>query len=279
MAPKVVLGIPDPPRATPALDDRDLCYSYAIARGETGVLTFEPYKSLILPFWAFRTASIARTSAEVLWAILVSSCERGDFVVNSDPKIHINNIAERANGWKGSRHDPEVHPNGSNEIETACESQRYVLGLLLRMSRSVHRSSQEGAKYGPDGKVLEQWSGMDVDGKKCEKDKASEVFKEYWRRCTSHTTYLSLKEQWKKTKMEYQKTGSTVEEATPRPWDGVSIPLKSHVTTKLGSNLTLCPQPEDTSKDFSGVGGAWIASAKEIHSSIPFTKGSCVAGT
>jgi hypothetical protein len=145
MAPKVVLGIPDPPLATPALEDRDLCYSYAIARGEMGVLTFEPYKSLILPFWAFRTASIARTSAEVLWAIFVSCCERGDFVVNSDPKIHINNVTERANGWKGSRHDSEVHPNGSNEIETVCESQRYVLCLVLRMSRGVHRSSQEGA--------------------------------------------------------------------------------------------------------------------------------------
>lgn len=80
MAPKGTLEVPDPPLATPALENLDLCYSYAIARGEMGVLTFEPYKSLILPFWAFRTVPIAKNSAEVLWAIFVSYCERKDFV-------------------------------------------------------------------------------------------------------------------------------------------------------------------------------------------------------
>ena len=80
MAPKEMLEVPDPPLATPALENLDLCYSYAIARGEMGVLTFEPYKSLILPFWAFRTVPIAKNSAEVLWAIFISYCERGDFV-------------------------------------------------------------------------------------------------------------------------------------------------------------------------------------------------------
>lgn len=44
-----------------------------------GILTFEPYKSLILPFWAFKTVPIAETSAEVLWAVFVSYCECGDF--------------------------------------------------------------------------------------------------------------------------------------------------------------------------------------------------------
>jgi hypothetical protein len=83
MAPKEVLEVPDPLLATPALEDRDLCYSYAIASSEMGVLTFEPYKSLILPFWAFRTVPIAQNSADVLWAIFVSYCERGDFVVRS----------------------------------------------------------------------------------------------------------------------------------------------------------------------------------------------------
>lgn len=72
--------IPDPPLDTPALRDKELCYSYEIARGEMGVLSFEPYKSLILPFWAFRTVPIAQSSAEALWAIFQSYLERGDFV-------------------------------------------------------------------------------------------------------------------------------------------------------------------------------------------------------
>ena len=74
------LSAPFPPLPTPSLSSPSLCYSYAIARGEVGVLTFEPYKSLILPYWAFRTIAIAQNSAEVLWEIFVSYCERGDFV-------------------------------------------------------------------------------------------------------------------------------------------------------------------------------------------------------
>lgn len=82
MAPKkdVLKKVPDPPLDTPALRDKEICYSYEIARGEMGVLSFEPYKSLILPFWAFRTVPIAQSSAEALWAIFQSYLERGDFV-------------------------------------------------------------------------------------------------------------------------------------------------------------------------------------------------------
>ena len=49
------LIVPDPPLDTPALRDDNLKFSYAIARGEMGVLSFEPYKSMavirILPCW------------------------------------------------------------------------------------------------------------------------------------------------------------------------------------------------------------------------------------
>lgn len=77
---KPSLTIPNPPLDTPAVKDRELCYSYEIGRGEMGVLSFEPYKSLILPYWAFRTVPIAQNSADVLWAIFQSYVERGDFV-------------------------------------------------------------------------------------------------------------------------------------------------------------------------------------------------------
>lgn len=77
---KPSLTVPDPPLDTPALRDSELCYSYDIARGEMGVLSFEPYKSLILPYWAFRTVPIAENSAEVLWAIFESYVRRDDFV-------------------------------------------------------------------------------------------------------------------------------------------------------------------------------------------------------
>lgn len=71
---------PPAPLPAPALASASLRHSYAIGRGETGVLTFEPYKSLLLPYWAFRTVPVARHSSELLWAIFRSYVRRRDFV-------------------------------------------------------------------------------------------------------------------------------------------------------------------------------------------------------
>lgn len=65
---------------TPALQDKALRMSYRIARGEQGVLTFEPYKSLLLPLWRFRTPAIARKSSSALKAKFDHYVEKGDFV-------------------------------------------------------------------------------------------------------------------------------------------------------------------------------------------------------
>ncbi|KAK0938175.1 hypothetical protein LTR29_010287 [Friedmanniomyces endolithicus] len=65
---------------TPALDNADLRMSYRIARGEQGVLTFEPYKSLLLPHWRFRTIPIAQASSTTLWRAFQHYVETGDFV-------------------------------------------------------------------------------------------------------------------------------------------------------------------------------------------------------
>ena len=53
--------------AAPAVHDKTLRMSYRIRRGEQGVLTFEPYKSLLLPLWRFKTPDIARKSSRELW--------------------------------------------------------------------------------------------------------------------------------------------------------------------------------------------------------------------
>ncbi|KAM0548235.1 hypothetical protein ACHAO7_006658 [Fusarium culmorum] len=54
--------------------------SYRIGRGEQGVLTFEPYKSHILPLWRFRTVPIAKKSAEDLWEKFNEFKDHRDFV-------------------------------------------------------------------------------------------------------------------------------------------------------------------------------------------------------
>ena len=54
--------------------------TYRIARGEQGVLTFEPYKSSLLPLWRFRTVPIARASSTALWSRFLDYDAAGDFV-------------------------------------------------------------------------------------------------------------------------------------------------------------------------------------------------------
>ena len=65
---------------SPAASDQKLRMSYRIGRGEVGVLTFEPYKSFLLPMWRFRTPDIARESSEKLYAQFIAYDGANDFV-------------------------------------------------------------------------------------------------------------------------------------------------------------------------------------------------------
>lgn len=63
-----------------AVTDKSLRMSYRIGRGEQGVLTFEPYKSQLLPLWRFRTLPIAQKSSRDLWDAFLEYDKKGDFV-------------------------------------------------------------------------------------------------------------------------------------------------------------------------------------------------------
>jgi hypothetical protein len=65
---------------TPALDSPSLRMSYRIARGEQGVLTFEPYKSILLPYWRFKAVPIAETSSRNLKSAFDHYVNAGDLV-------------------------------------------------------------------------------------------------------------------------------------------------------------------------------------------------------
>jgi hypothetical protein len=54
--------------------------AYRIGRGETGVLTFEPYKSEILPLWRFKTPSIARASSSAIYTKFLEYADQDDFI-------------------------------------------------------------------------------------------------------------------------------------------------------------------------------------------------------
>ncbi|KAL5113415.1 hypothetical protein ACEQ8H_008712 [Pleosporales sp. CAS-2024a] len=54
--------------------------AYRMGRGETLVLTFEPYKSEILPLCRFQTPTIARKSSQDIWDKFLQYEGEDDFV-------------------------------------------------------------------------------------------------------------------------------------------------------------------------------------------------------
>ena len=53
---------------------------YQIGRGELGVLSAEPYKSEILPYWKFATPDKAETSADKILSMFYEYKKQNDFV-------------------------------------------------------------------------------------------------------------------------------------------------------------------------------------------------------
>lgn len=54
--------------------------AYRIGRGEQGVFHAEPYKSELLPLWAFKDAETAQKSSDAIYAKFLEYRAEGDFV-------------------------------------------------------------------------------------------------------------------------------------------------------------------------------------------------------
>ncbi|KAF3769557.1 hypothetical protein M406DRAFT_66043 [Cryphonectria parasitica EP155] len=160
---------PTSPLPTPALESSTLRYSYKIARGEVGVLSFEPYKTLLLPYWAFRTVPIARNSSQILRTIFQSYVARQDFV-------------------------------------GADMTRKFIqMGMTRARRYANHKGGRKYAKT--TGEELEKWSGGTEEEatKRKEKADASEVFKAAWRACIEDEAYRGLRQQWAQEKKQFQK--------------------------------------------------------------------------
>ena len=146
---------------TPALQSRDLRMSYRIARGEQGVLTFEPYKSLLLPHWRFRTLPIAQVSSTILWAAFQHYVKAGDFVGADMTRKFIQMGMTRAKRYAN-------HKGG----------------------RKYDRTAREVEADGGERRELPRSEGHEG---RAEKEEVSELFKGVWRRCTGDEGYMELK--------------------------------------------------------------------------------------
>ncbi|KAF2488102.1 hypothetical protein BDY17DRAFT_314851 [Neohortaea acidophila] len=154
--------------------------SYRIARGEQGVLTFEPYKSLLLPHWRFKTVPIARTSSSTLKAAFDHYVSARDFVGADMARKFIQMGMTRA--------------------------KRYA---NYKGGRKYDRSERETERDGGSRRQLEKSEGH--VGRE-EKAEASEVFKAVWRECTSDEGYLGLKEEFLAEQKEWDRSQRKVKE-------------------------------------------------------------------
>ena len=140
---------------------------YRIGRGETGVLTFEPYKSALLPLWRFRTTEVARKSSSDLWNAFLDYEKEDDFV-----------------GMDMARKF-----------------------LQMGMTRAKRYANHKGGrKYSSDDKVLDgdadAWKGS--EGWK-EKEEASRLFKGVWEKARASNGYQAKKREFLKRQKEWDK--------------------------------------------------------------------------
>ena len=155
---------------------------YRIGRGETGVLTFEPYKSALLPLWRFRTSELARKSSSDLWDAFLDYEKEDDFVGMDMARKFLQMGMTRAKRYAN-------HKGG----------RKYVSGA---------KGSGEVLDGDADG-----WKGS--EGCK-EKEEASRVFKGVWEKARASKGYqakkgefLTRQKEWdKQKKAELGKEGS-----------------------------------------------------------------------
>jgi len=61
------------------IDFRENPELYRVGKGEQGVLSMQPYKGEILPYWRFKTPDIAQESAEKIYDMFLDYKKKGDF--------------------------------------------------------------------------------------------------------------------------------------------------------------------------------------------------------
>ncbi len=143
---------------------RDSQWLYQVRKGEQGVLTIEPYKSELLPYWRFRTPEEALQSAKIIFQKFLDYKSDEDF-----PGMDM--------------------------------ARKFLqMGFTRARRYANHRS---GKKYdGPVPDEMKGVSGAhgrpelprDGDPVKAE---SAKIFFEYWKRAEADPLYSEKKREWK----------------------------------------------------------------------------------
>ena len=159
-----------------AVTSKSLKMSYRISRGETGVLTFEPYKSILLPLWRFRTPGIAKTSAEALYARFEAYDNDADFVGMDMCRKFIQMGMTRAKRYANYKGGKKYTKSKDSEEE----------GKKMQLKKSEGHKGKE------------------------DKEEASLIFKGFWEKCRAHEGYQERKREFLKEQKEWDKEQKTI---------------------------------------------------------------------
>ena len=158
--------------------------NYRIGRGETGVLTYEPYKSALLPSWRFRTPAVARTSSLALWEAFLNYEKQNDFVGMDMSRKFLQMGMTRAKRYSNHKGGKKYEPS----------------------PKDGRKADREMIKVAVD----EEWEGRK------EKEEASAIFREVWGRVRDHEPYQEMKKAFLKRQKDWEKQTKAHEKSKER---------------------------------------------------------------
>ncbi len=146
---------------------------YRVGVGEQGVLLVEPYKSEILPHWRFKTADIARQSAQKIYELFEAYLAQHDFVGADMARKFLQmgfTRARRYANYKGGRKYQQAQPKDTQVLAYPYSS---------------------GSRY-KDNPV----NARQPDAATSEKAQAAAIFKEYWFKAKENAEYIRQKKEF-----------------------------------------------------------------------------------
>lgn len=137
---------------------------YQIGRGEQGVLLAEPYKSEILPYWRFKTPTIADASAKKIYTLFETYLGNNDFVgadmARKFLQMGFTRARRYANHAGGKKYESNPQKAGTAKKEKVLRA-----------------------------KVLPQLADWETN----EKAASATIFQKYYKRALREPRYISLK--------------------------------------------------------------------------------------
>ena len=158
------------------IDFRQKPERYQVGKGEQGVLSVEPYKSEILPYWKFKNPDVALQSAKKIFSLFKSYKKDNDFVGMDMARKFLQMGYTRSRRYANHKSGRKYSAEDKTLISTISETPAYK----TQANRNHHEKSRR--------KII---LPLDPD---LEKAKSAEIFYGYYQKAKNDTTYSKQKE-------------------------------------------------------------------------------------